>query len=116
MICYLVRYEFYLVFVVIDPRIDGCLDPIQDDVWLDDPRLIDPSGGWPPAGLCVGRNPADERHYRLFQSPADRARAGFHPVVGVPEVARSWDAFLRAIAACCEPLGCTNVSPESACT
>jgi hypothetical protein len=105
MTCHLVRYEFFLVFVLDDPRHDGCLDPIEDDVWLDDAGLTDPSTGRTPPGLCVGRNPVDERHYRPFRSPADRSRAGFHQVVGVPVAARSWDAFLSAAADCGEPVG-----------
>jgi hypothetical protein len=104
MTCHLVRYEYFLVFTVDDPRHDGCLDPIEHDVWLDDVGVI-ASGGRSPAGLCVGRSPVDDRHYHLFQSPADRSRAGFHQVVGVPVVARTWEAFLQAAADCGEPVG-----------
>jgi len=105
MTCHLVRYEYFLVFAVDDPRRDGCLEPIQDDVWLDDAGLTEPVAGRVPASLCAGRNPVDDRHYHLFQSPADRSRAGFHQVVGVPVVARSWGAFLHTAADCGEPVG-----------
>src|SRR3954468_17118347 len=83
MTCYLVRYEYFLVFAARDPRPDGCLEPVEPGVWLDDGHLADPRTGHPPAGLCAGRSPTDDRHYPLFRSPADRSRAGFHQVVGV---------------------------------
>ena len=104
MTCHLVRYEFFLIFSLADPRTDGCLEPIEDDVWLDDASLSDNAIGQVPRGLCVGRDPADPNHFRLFQSPADRSRAGFHQVAGVPVVAASWDAFLRTAADCGEPV------------
>jgi hypothetical protein len=105
MTCFLVGYQFFLVFSASDPRTDGCLEPIQDDVWLDDAALCDEDAGRVPSGLCVGRNAAEPTHYRLFRSPADRSRAGFHQMVGVPVVAPSWDAFLRTAADCGEPVG-----------
>ena len=105
MTCYLVRYEYFLVFTAADPRPDGCLEPVEPGVWLDHGHLSDATAAAPPAGLCAGRSPADERHYHLFRSPADRSRAGFHQVVGVPVVVRSWDQFLSAAAACGEPVG-----------
>lgn len=105
MTCYLVGYQFFLVFSVGDPRTDGCLEPIQDDVWLDDAALCAGDTGRVPSGLCVGQRATDPTHYRLFRSPADRSRAGFHQVVGVPVVASSWDAFLRTAADCGEPVG-----------
>ena len=105
MSCYLVRYGFFLVFSVDDPRTYGCLEPIQDEVWLDDAHLTDVVAGRPVAGLCVGRSPADPNRYHLFRSPADRSRAGYHQVVGVPVVVSDWDAFLRAAADCGEPVG-----------
>jgi len=105
MTCHLVRYELFLVFSVTDPRTDGCLEPIEDDVWLDDAGLCDLLCGRLPGGLCAGRSPADPAHYHLFRSPADRSRAGFHQVVGVPVVVPSWDAFLRTAADCGEPVG-----------
>jgi hypothetical protein len=104
MTCYLVRYEYFLVFAARDPRPDGCLEPVEPGVWLDDGYLFDPRTGHPPAGLCAGQSPTDDRHYHLFRSPADRSRAGFHQVVGVPVVAPTWDQFLTAAAACGEPV------------
>jgi hypothetical protein len=104
MTCHLVRCGYFLVFSVGDPRVDGCLEPIEDGVWLDDPDLCDDGAAWATSGLCVGRSPADEAHYHLFRSPADRSRAGFHQVVGVPVVAPTWDAFLRAAAESGEPV------------
>lgn len=105
MTCHLVCYQYFLVFSVADPRTDGCLEMIQDDVWLDDAALGRGDPGRMPTGLCVGRNGADPTHFRLFRSPADRSRAGFYQVVGVPVVAPSWDAFLRTAADCGEPVG-----------
>jgi len=104
MTCHLVRFEYFLVFSVADPRADGCVEPIEDEVWLDEPDLCQESSGRIPCGLCVGRNPKDESRYRLFRTPADRWRAGFHQVVGLPVVVTSWDAFLRAAADCGEPV------------
>ena len=104
MTCYLVRYEYFLVFVAEDPRPDGCLEPVEDGVWLDDGHLSDPNTGRRPGGLCIGRSPTDDRHYHLFRSPADRSRAGFHQVVGVPVVVSTWDQFLKAAADCGEPV------------
>jgi hypothetical protein len=105
MTCYLVRYDYFLVFSVEDPRTYGCLEAIEDDVWLADAHLTDVVSGRVPAGLCVGQSPADARRYHLFRSPADRSRADFHQVVGVPVVVANWDAFLRAAADCGEPVG-----------
>ena len=110
MTCHLVRYEFFLVFSVNDPRVDGCLERIEDDVWLDDAGLCDLLNGDLPRGLCVGRSQTDPAHYHLFRSPADRSRAGFHQVVGVPVVAHSWDAFLRTASDCGEPVGRGEIS------
>jgi hypothetical protein len=104
MTCHLVRYDYFLVFVADDPRDGGCLDPIKDDIWLDEAGLSEPIGGRIPAGLCAGVNPIDHHHFHLFRSPAERSRAGFHQVVGVPVVSRSWDAFLTAAADCGEPV------------
>jgi hypothetical protein len=105
MTCYLVRYGYFVVFSVADPRTDGCLEPIEDDAWLADAGLGAPATGRLPAGLCVGRHPAHANRYHLFRCPADRSRAGFHQVVGVPVVVPTWDAFLRAAADCGEPVG-----------
>src|SRR5215218_8138645 len=41
MTCYLVRYEYFLVFAARDPRPDGCLEPVEPGVWLDDGHLSD---------------------------------------------------------------------------
>jgi len=105
MTCFLVRCDSFLVFSAADPRTDGCLEPIQDEVWLDDASLSEGPADRIPTGLCVGRDQLDPGHFRLFRSPADRARAGFHQVAGLPVVVASWDAFLRSAIESGEPVG-----------
>src|SRR5262245_10608342 len=102
MTCHLVRFEYFLVFSVADPRADRCLEPIEDNVWLDEPDLCQESSGRIPCGLCVGRSPEAESRDRLCRRPADRWRAGCHQVVGLPVVVTTWDAFLQTAADCGE--------------
>jgi hypothetical protein len=105
MTCHLVRYLYFLVLAAGNPRTDGCLDPIEDDVLLNGAGLSDPVTGQVPGGLCVGRDLADVRTYYLFRTPSDRSRAGSQQVVGTPIVVPTWDAFLRVAADRGEPVG-----------
>ena len=100
MTCYLVHSEYFLVFIAEDPRPGGCLEPVEQTIWLDDVELSEQL----PNGLCAGRNPVDEGHFHLFQSPADRSRSGFQQVVGVPVVVPTWEHFLKAVADSVEPV------------
>lgn len=64
-------------------------------------------------GLCVGRRSTDAAHCRPFGSPADRSRAGFHQVTGIPVVVASWDVFLRSATECGEAVGSVGPEPEA---
>jgi len=99
---FLVRYSHFLVFVDQDPR-PKCESPVELSVRLDDSALSEEvvSGNW-SAGICVGVDPADSRHYKIFPSMGNRAHAGFRQVVGVPVVVRDWIDFLRVAADCGE--------------
>jgi hypothetical protein len=94
---YLVRVNQFLVFTERDPRPCGCPFPIERDIQLDDSANPNSRANSAPENLCVGIDPADRHHYRLFRSPPRRARAGFHQVVGMPVVVATWDDFLRTM-------------------
>jgi hypothetical protein len=101
----LVRYDHFLVFVAGDPRSSGCDCFVEQDVLLEyDPGFDAPSGPT-PVGVCVGQDPFDSRHFRIFRSEPGRARAGFRQMVGMPLVVATWDEFLQIAADCGELVG-----------
>jgi hypothetical protein len=101
---FLVHFEHFLVFVEDDPRANGCIHHV-DDVLLDEANLLDPLIGQIPVGACVGRDPVDDHHYRVFRSPRHRAEAGFRQVVGMPVATSTWDEFVRVATDCGELVG-----------
>jgi hypothetical protein len=105
---FLVRVNHFLVFVERDPRRNGCPFPVEGGVELDDRDAPDPGPGRAPPDLCVGVDPTDGHHYGVFRSPPRRARAGFHQVVGIPMIVRTWTDFLHAAADCGEVVGAVD--------
>ena len=99
MIAYLVRLHHFLVFLARDPKF-ACGLPVEPAVRLDDAKAAEPTVH-SPIGLCVGVDPVDDHHYRVFHSMLDRAHAGFHQVVGMPVVVPEWDDFLEVAKNCC---------------
>ena len=98
MLTFLVRYSHFLVFVDQDPR-PTCESPVELCVRLDDSdQSEEVLLGASCAGICVGVDPADSRHYKIFPSMGNRAHAGFRQVVGVPVVVHDWIDFLRMAA------------------
>jgi len=110
MIAYLVRLHQLLVFVARDPQAD-CGLPVECDVQLDDAKAAEPAGDT-PVGLCVGIDPKDTHHYRVFNSLLDRAHAGFRQVVGIPIVVNDWDDFLQVARNCGEVLETEDASDD----
>ena len=102
---YLVRVNQFLVFMESDPRSTGCPFPFESNVYLDDLGSPMTSKDIAPTDLCVGIDPMNNHHFRLFRSPPRRARAGFHQVVGMPVVVATWDEFLHAMSECGELVG-----------
>jgi len=87
----------YLVFTWEDPRKHGFTGDVIEDVdlaydmqevhrWLD---------GDPQPEACVGRDPDDRRHYKVFKYCKDRESAGYEPVDGTAEVFGSWSDYVR---------------------
>ena len=46
----------------------------------------------------------DDRHFRIFTSIANRSRAGFRQVIGIPVVVPDWTDFLDTATDCGELL------------
>lgn len=99
---YLVRVNHFLVFLERDPRCTGCPYPVEPQIQLDDPEVADRWSERLPMDICVGMDPKDDHHFRLFWSPPRRARAGYHQIVGMPVIVPTWSDFLRVVAECGE--------------
>lgn len=102
MIAYLVRLNHFVVFLAHEPR-SACGLTVEPAVNLDDAQAAEPAADC-PIGLCVGVDPKDDHHYRVFSSMLDRAHAGFRQVVGIPVVVPDWDDFLQVAKNCGEVL------------
>ena len=91
-------------FLVIDARNGGLHVFLQNDgePFGDDPLVIPrgrvtlegvpPDGGSGWADVWLGRDPEDDRRYRVFGTRVELADAGFQPVNG-PLVAPDWDRY-----------------------
>ncbi|HET6878617.1 MAG TPA: hypothetical protein VFI31_00495 [Pirellulales bacterium] len=87
----------YLVFTGEDPRRSGYTGDVIDDVTLDyDMQAVHawPNGA-PSPEVCVGRAPADAKHFKVFKYESDRQAAGYQPVPGDPVVFGSWLDYLN---------------------
>jgi hypothetical protein len=100
---FLVRCDHFLVFLTDDPRSGGLPLPVEQEVLLDDDTVYD--SGPMPSGVCVGQNPKNARHYRVFRSEPGRARAGFRQTVGMPVIVPTWGDFLQIASDCGELVG-----------
>lgn len=96
----LVRLDHYLVFV--ERELSGCPHPFEPEIQLDESTPDDSIGGTPFADPCVGIDPADCHHYRIFPSTPYRTRAGYHQVIGIPIVVTTWRDFVQTASECGE--------------
>lgn len=88
------RNEF--VFTHIDPRMDGCEREVIEDVRLEyDMNAIHrwPDGA-PRPSPQLGRDPQDQKHYKVFKFPHELQAAGFQIVhSNAPLLFYSWQEF-----------------------
>lgn len=87
----------YLVFTWDDPRKQGFGGDVVEDVKLDyDMEAVHnwPEGSTQPE-VCVGRAPADPKHYKVFRYCSDLKSAGYRAVAGMPVVFGSWTDYLK---------------------
>lgn len=96
----LVRIDHYLVFIQHEP-ID-CPHPFESEIRLDESKLDELTCGPRFLDVCVGIDPGDNHHFRIFPAPVFRARAGFHQVIGIPVIVEDWKDFVRSAEDCGE--------------
>jgi hypothetical protein len=87
----------YLVFTGEDPRQAGYEGVVDVGVTLDyDMEAVHrwPDGEAAPEA-CVGRDPTNPTHYKVFKFSRDRQAEGFQPVAGTPLVFVSWRDYAR---------------------
>lgn len=87
----------YLVFTWGDPRQAGFKGTAVEGVTLD--WDMDYTSSWPDGAdcpeVCVGRNPNNSKHYKVFKYPRELRQAGFEPVAGEPVFFGSWSDYLK---------------------
>src|SRR5262245_24799596 len=85
------------VFTVEDPHRAGYRGEVEAGVSLDYDLLAVHSwpDGAPAPEACLGRDPHDPTHYKVFKYGSDRASAGFDPVEGRVYVVTYWNDFSR---------------------
>lgn len=87
----------YLVFTVDNPQREGYQGQITEEVNLDyDMEAVHtwPHGKKRPE-VCVGRDPNDPHHYKVFKYRGDLRTEGYRPVPGTPVVFGSWSEYAR---------------------
>jgi hypothetical protein len=87
-----------LVFIGEDPREAGYTGHVEN-VTLDyDIAAIHrwPEGAAAPEA-CVGRDPGDPHHYKVFKYSSERQSAGYQPVEGTPVVFASWPDYRKLV-------------------
>jgi hypothetical protein len=87
----------FLVFTAEDPRKDGYKGDVEEDVRLD--YDVEAVHRWPEGKArpeaCVGRDPSDPKHYKVFKYSSDLRAAGYQPLAGTPIVFGSWTRYSR---------------------
>jgi len=86
-----------LVFMWENPRKAGYEGSIVEGVTLDydsDAVHSGPAGAAAPEA-CVGRDPGNPQHYKVFKFSSDLQSAGYQPVLGTPAVFGSWKDYLK---------------------
>lgn len=85
--------HFY-VFTDEDPRNDGYDGPVEQDVRLDESGTIGGRSANATAAVpCLGQDPSDPRHFKVFECTKDCRRDGFSPVASVYGKYQSWREF-----------------------
>ncbi|MGO8751710.1 MAG: hypothetical protein ACLQNE_37690 [Thermoguttaceae bacterium] len=87
-----------LVFTLKDPRKAGYTGYVIEGVTLDyDVEAVhDWPVGDPAPEPCVGRDPDNPNHYKVFKDRSELQSAGFQPVIGNALVFGRWPDYLRA--------------------
>jgi len=88
-----------LVFTWEDPRKAGYTGYVVDGVTLDyDMEAVHNwPDGHPAPEPCVGRDPDDSNHYKVFRDSSERQSAGYQPVAGNAVVFGFWSDYLKAL-------------------
>jgi hypothetical protein len=86
-----------LVFTWEDPRGAGYKGNVAEGVSLEyDMEAVHSwPDGHPRPDACVGRDPDNPNHYKVFKYCNERQAAGYHPVAGTPAVFGSWSDYLK---------------------
>jgi hypothetical protein len=88
-----------LVFTWEDPRKAGYTGYVVDGVTLDyDMEAVHNwPDGHPAPEPCVGRDPDDSSHYKVFRDNSERQSAGYQAVAGNAVVFGFWSDYLKAL-------------------
>jgi hypothetical protein len=87
----------YLVFTSQDPRKDGYVGNVIEDVSLDyDTEAVHswPDGHARPEA-CVGRAGDNLKHYKVFRYSTDRQSEGYQAVAGTPVMFVTWRDYVK---------------------
>jgi hypothetical protein len=87
----------FLVFTAADPRKDGYKGDVEEDVDLDYDMLEVhkwPDGHARPEA-CVGRDPNNPKHYKVFKYSSELQSTGYQPVVGTLVTPGDWARYSR---------------------
>ncbi len=96
---FLVNSDGFLIFLVRDPRHDGCDLEVEENVSYDDGNVshIRKSGDDLFETGATGKDPCNPKLYRRFQTVDELKSSGFIPVThkAIPLVYDSWPAYLQ---------------------
>ncbi len=86
-----------LIFTYEDPKKIGCTLDVDEGVSLD--YDMDAVHSWPEGAdapeVCVGQDPDDPKHYKVFKYEKDCQREGYRLIPGTPLVFGSWRAYRK---------------------
>jgi hypothetical protein len=87
--------EHRLIFCLTDPRTAGYTGPVLERAELELSSLCE-SSLFGPASVCVvGRDPQEQRRFRLFTTTTECSEAGYQHIGATPIVAHMWSEALR---------------------
>jgi hypothetical protein len=86
-----------LVFTWEDPRRTGYQGSVVEGVTLDYDivAVLSWPYGHPMPEACIGRDPHDPKHYKVFQYSSQLQSSGYEPVSGTAEVFGTWKDYLK---------------------
>ncbi len=88
-----------LVFTQEDPKKIGCALDFDEGVSLD--YDMDAVHSWPEGTdapeVCVGQDPNDPKHYKVFKYEKDCRGEGYHLIPGTPLVFGSWNDYRKLV-------------------